>query len=287
MIMVKYCSRFRRSSAQSDGPDEEFLDQNHGPVIDHPIWYINTIGLQPSVINSITMVKYNKGGSLIEGTDCSVCLNEFQEDETLRLLPKCNHAFHIPCIDTWLRSHINCPLCRAGILSIPRNAAIASNDQTSPNLGSNENTQMEISENVGELDGNQVGEGEVCENRAETGEGIDFPQAEDKGKEIENSKGGHELIVEKVIQPMRRSVSMDGAAEITLGVREFCSIDCEGRSFYPAMGAPKFDATKGHARNSRLIRMMDGSSIAQSLHKGPLLMKRSFSYSGRSVFSRH
>lgn len=33
------------------------------------------------------------------------------------LVPKCNHAFHIYCIDTWLRSHTNCPLCRARIIT--------------------------------------------------------------------------------------------------------------------------------------------------------------------------
>ncbi|KAI3774603.1 hypothetical protein L1987_49162 [Smallanthus sonchifolius] len=91
---------------------DEFLDHD---VIDHPIWYIRTIGLQPSVISAITVVKYKTDG-LIDGTSCSVCLSDFQEDETLRLLPKCNHAFHISCIDTWLRSHTNCPLCRAGIV---------------------------------------------------------------------------------------------------------------------------------------------------------------------------
>uniref|UniRef100_A0A251TIY6 RING-type E3 ubiquitin transferase n=1 Tax=Helianthus annuus TaxID=4232 RepID=A0A251TIY6_HELAN len=75
-----------------------------------------TIGLQPSVISAITVVKYNKSDGLIDGASCSVCLSDFQEDETLRLLPKCNHAFHVSCIDTWLRSHTNCPLCRAGIV---------------------------------------------------------------------------------------------------------------------------------------------------------------------------
>lgn len=49
----------------------------------------------------------------MESSDCSVCLSEFQENERLRLLPECSHAFHVPCIDTWLKSHSNCPLCRA------------------------------------------------------------------------------------------------------------------------------------------------------------------------------
>lgn len=55
---------------------------------------------------------------MVDGTDCSVCLGEFREEESLRLLPKCSHAFHVQCIDTWLRSHSNCPLCRANIVSL-------------------------------------------------------------------------------------------------------------------------------------------------------------------------
>ncbi|GFQ06016.1 RING-H2 finger protein atl52, partial [Phtheirospermum japonicum] len=55
---------------------------------------------------------------LIEGTECAVCLSEFRENESLRLLPKCRHAFHLPCIDTWLRSQSSCPLCRAGVVVV-------------------------------------------------------------------------------------------------------------------------------------------------------------------------
>ncbi|XP_059310778.1 RING-H2 finger protein ATL54-like [Lycium ferocissimum] len=79
---------------------------------------IKTMGLKPSVISAITICKYKRGEGLIEGTECSVCLGEFQKDETLRILPKCNHAFHISCIDTWLRSHTNCP-CVVPPLSSP------------------------------------------------------------------------------------------------------------------------------------------------------------------------
>ena len=74
-----------------DSPDEE-----QGPVnlIDHSIWYIRTAGLQQSIIAAIIVYKYKKDESLIEGTECSFCLSEFQKDENLR----CNHAFHLPCI---------------------------------------------------------------------------------------------------------------------------------------------------------------------------------------------
>lgn len=76
-------------------------------------------GLDEALIKSIRVCKYNKGGGLVEGHDCSVCLIEFQENENLRLLPKCNHAFHLPCIDTWLKSHATCPLCRASVTACP------------------------------------------------------------------------------------------------------------------------------------------------------------------------
>lgn len=85
-------------------------------IVDHPIWHIRTIGLNPTVISSIKVCQYSKKDGVVEGTDCSVCLSEFEEEETLRLLPKCKHAFHLYCIDTWLRSHTNCPLCRAPIV---------------------------------------------------------------------------------------------------------------------------------------------------------------------------
>ncbi|KAK9071063.1 hypothetical protein SSX86_009631 [Deinandra increscens subsp. villosa] len=146
---VWYRSRRRRSSGggapapESQETHDEFLDHD---VLDHPIWYIRTIGLQPSVISAITVVKYSKTDGLIDGTDCSVCLSDFQEDETLRLLPKCNHAFHISCIDTWLRSHTNCPLCRAGIVK---------NTTSSVDSGQIEDTQIAISV-TDETDGEQT-----------------------------------------------------------------------------------------------------------------------------------
>ncbi|KAK7334574.1 hypothetical protein VNO80_26334 [Phaseolus coccineus] len=81
-------------------------------------------GLDEALIKSITVCKYTKGGGVVEGHDCSVCLSEFEENESLRLLPKCNHAFHLPCIDTWLKSHASCPLCRSTITIVCPNPAM-------------------------------------------------------------------------------------------------------------------------------------------------------------------
>lgn len=46
------------------------------------------------------------------GSDCPICLAEFVDGEKVRVLPKCNHGFHVECIDRWLASHSSCPTCR-------------------------------------------------------------------------------------------------------------------------------------------------------------------------------
>ncbi|XP_030470839.2 RING-H2 finger protein ATL52-like [Syzygium oleosum] len=111
-IITKYCRRRRGSNYTLDLADSARDHQmNSGP------WQnAASGGLEEAVIKSIAVCKYKRGDGLVEGTDCSVCLSEFQEDESLRLLPKCNHAFHLPCIDTWLKSHSSCPLCRSNIV---------------------------------------------------------------------------------------------------------------------------------------------------------------------------
>ncbi|KAF7077302.1 hypothetical protein CFC21_081886 [Triticum aestivum] len=84
----------------------------------HHVWYIRTVGLDERAIAAITALVYDpdKCRALgLGGDGCAVCLAEFRGGETLRLLPRCAHAFHRGCIDTWLRAHVNCPLCRAPV----------------------------------------------------------------------------------------------------------------------------------------------------------------------------
>lgn len=113
-IISKYCrNRGSTSNAAMEMEDEENLSQiHHENQLQAPP---PPPGLDEALIKSITVCKYKRGDGLVEGTDCSVCLSEFQENESLRLLPKCSHAFHLPCIDTWLKSHSTCPLCRSNI----------------------------------------------------------------------------------------------------------------------------------------------------------------------------
>ncbi|KAG5575246.1 hypothetical protein H5410_055380 [Solanum commersonii] len=45
-------------------------------------------------------------------SECVICLSEFVVGEKVKVLPKCNHGFHVKCIDKWLNSHSSCPTCR-------------------------------------------------------------------------------------------------------------------------------------------------------------------------------
>ncbi|URE00648.1 RING-H2 finger protein [Musa troglodytarum] len=50
-----------------------------------------------------------------EKLECAVCLTEFENGEKGRLLPGCNHKFHVACIDMWFASHSTCPICRSRV----------------------------------------------------------------------------------------------------------------------------------------------------------------------------
>ncbi|KAJ8539465.1 hypothetical protein K7X08_013717 [Anisodus acutangulus] len=270
LIIVRNCSNWNRRRAprtESEGVNEEFLDENRGPIIDHPIWYINTVGLQPSLINLITIVKYKTGDGLIDGTECSVCLNEFQDDDSLRLLPKCNHAFHIHCIDAWLRSHTNCPLCRTPIISNTAAAPVRSmgpisstNTSHNEDIGSQRdvivevNRDEELQENASRVTGDQDGFQEI--ERPKTSK-----------KEVKFKRGDKDVDV----QQMRRSVSMDSSIGASIGLQMVVLSKGEGEKSFETKRKEE------EGSNSRIQRVMDSASS----------MKRSLSYGGRSFFSKN
>ncbi|WOH14392.1 hypothetical protein DCAR_0933911 [Daucus carota subsp. sativus] len=83
-------------------------------------------GLSEEVITTFPTMAYSEVKDLKIGKgalECAVCLNEFEDDETLRLLPKCDHVFHPECIDLWLASHVTCPVCRADLVPKPVESA--------------------------------------------------------------------------------------------------------------------------------------------------------------------
>ncbi|KAM3193719.1 hypothetical protein ACQJBY_070383 [Aegilops geniculata] len=124
----------------------------------HHAWHIRTVGLDEKAIESIALTRYRSGaGMLGAAADCSVCLGEFLDGELLRLLPKCGHAFHVPCIGTWLRAHVSCPLCRADVVVLDSAATgdadppaedaqqvSSSTEQPGPAQGQNEQQELRV-----------------------------------------------------------------------------------------------------------------------------------------------
>ncbi|KAL1534357.1 RING-type E3 ubiquitin transferase [Salvia divinorum] len=259
-------SRRRRMVRQSQRRDPEedgggdFID---GDVVDHPIWYIRTVGLQPSVISAITVVKYKSADGIVEGTDCAVCLSEFEEEETVRLLPKCSHAFHIPCIDTWLASHTNCPLCRAGIVAAAGGTIQLQEEPIGVDSGRSDRGSEGLGLGLG--DGGEI-EGDGA---ARSQIGIELGG---------NVEGDCKIDVElgAAVQPVRRSVSMDAlsASAISAAVANAFPQRCDKNSG-DQLGKVK-DGEVGKFESPSIERCGGSSSI-----------KRSASCSAKVFLSRH
>ncbi|KAL1364909.1 uncharacterized protein [Arachis hypogaea] len=232
---------------------DDFLDDGEGATtVDHPIWYIRTEGLNKTIIEAITVLKYKKGEGLVEGTECSVCLSDFEEDDTLRLLPKCNHAFHLPCIDTWLASHTNCPMCRAPIVTNPRASRLPSMDHPATLVV--DSTPLQIR-----------GDAATTE--------------ENSGSETVERNGSEEQVEADVeaatrnVQP-RRSVSLDSssAAKISAAL--------------VAATTTVASVQESKENSKRITASAKGSSSSSSSSSSaPSSMKRSRSFSGKHVLS--
>mmetsp|Transcript_92760 Transcript_92760/g.258380 ORF Transcript_92760/g.258380 Transcript_92760/m.258380 type:complete len:91 (-) Transcript_92760:160-432(-) len=70
-----------------------------------------------------TLLTYSSGcnpeekAGNITSDQCTICLEQFQAGEKLRMLP-CLHRYHCNCVDRWLLQARSpeCPLCRNRIV---------------------------------------------------------------------------------------------------------------------------------------------------------------------------
>ncbi|MCE0481157.1 hypothetical protein HAX54_038641 [Datura stramonium] len=98
-------------------------------------------GLEPAVLNSLPAFVYSDK-THPQPLECAVCLSEFEENEKGRVLPKCNHSFHLECIDMWFHSHSTCPLCRSPVDPVTEpdsnrvEVAVTVNEPTEPGSSS-------------------------------------------------------------------------------------------------------------------------------------------------------
>ncbi|KAD6453652.1 hypothetical protein E3N88_08358 [Mikania micrantha] len=121
--------RRRRNHRRRSNRIVFYVDSNRSPVS-------SSAGLDGSVLKSLPVFVYSSEchGNMPE---CAVCLSEFVEGETGRVLPKCKHCFHTECIDMWFGSHSTCPLCRSPVeADEPETTMVAEQQESVPEPGS-------------------------------------------------------------------------------------------------------------------------------------------------------
>ncbi|KAG2707467.1 hypothetical protein I3760_05G148700 [Carya illinoinensis] len=115
-LLIRFLVKHRSSSSitESNGyPDMSESDTFQRQL--QQLFHLHDSGLDQAFIDALPVFLYKEIMGLKEPFDCAVCLCEFSEQDKLRLLPMCSHAFHIDCIDTWLLSNSTCPLCRGNL----------------------------------------------------------------------------------------------------------------------------------------------------------------------------
>ncbi|XP_066328718.1 RING-H2 finger protein ATL13-like [Miscanthus floridulus] len=121
-LLVRHLLRLRRRRRRAR-EDADSVTAFQGQL--QQLFHLHDAGVDQAFIDALPVFVYRNvvagaGDGHGEGKDpfdCAVCLCEFSPDDQLRLLPKCSHAFHLECIDTWLLSHSTCPLCRRSLLA--------------------------------------------------------------------------------------------------------------------------------------------------------------------------
>jgi hypothetical protein len=114
-LLARHLLRLRRRR-RAAREDEESVTAFQGQL--QQLFHLHDAGVDQAFIDALPVFLYHSvlGGGK-DPFDCAVCLCEFEAEDQLRLLPKCSHAFHLECIDTWLLSHSTCPLCRRSLLA--------------------------------------------------------------------------------------------------------------------------------------------------------------------------
>lgn len=197
-------------------------------------------GLNEAAIRSIPIFKFNKSdaenAAAAKPCECAVCLNEFQEEEKLRAMPNCGHVFHIDCIDIWLQNNANCPLCRTSIsaarpdIRLPMDRALATPQDPSINADSftgrdEDYVVIEIGPEEGRATNPSLPR--IHEGTSSNELLLNSPSlrkiSRKKAKKLSHiSSMGDECIDNRqkderfVVQPIRRSFSMDSAADSQL-----------------------------------------------------------------------
>ncbi|XP_068647942.1 RING-H2 finger protein ATL43-like [Aristolochia californica] len=106
-LLLLYAKHCKRGGTNGEGSNPSSTFQTNAAR--------RNSGIDRVVIESLPIFRFGSLQGEKDGLECAVCLCRFEFTELLRLLPKCKHAFHIDCVDTWLDARSTCPLCRCRV----------------------------------------------------------------------------------------------------------------------------------------------------------------------------
>ncbi|KAL6650621.1 hypothetical protein ACP70R_009546 [Stipagrostis hirtigluma subsp. patula] len=90
----------------------------------NPVTRLAQSGLRRKALRAMPIMVYSAGLRLSAANPmCAICLSDFETGEHVRVLPKCNHGFHVRCIDRWLLARSTCPTCRQSLYGAPEKAS--------------------------------------------------------------------------------------------------------------------------------------------------------------------
>ncbi|XP_010934148.1 RING-H2 finger protein ATL79 [Elaeis guineensis] len=96
-LLLRYRHRLRRDDQHETPVDEKGKSRSE----------------EASRAETLPSLVYTAGTRLAgAAAECAICLAEFAEGERVRVLPACNHGFHIKCVQAWLATRSSCPTCR-------------------------------------------------------------------------------------------------------------------------------------------------------------------------------
>ncbi|KAG6383351.1 hypothetical protein SASPL_156896 [Salvia splendens] len=87
-----------------------YIEAEHVHHFRTPVKPAQNRGLSASDLQKLPKVT---GKDLVMDTDCAICLDEIKPEQPARMVPGCNHDFHLECDDAWLTKNSICPVCRA------------------------------------------------------------------------------------------------------------------------------------------------------------------------------
>jgi hypothetical protein len=91
----------------SDSDNDEEENVNNEEEYDY---FINCKEINNKVCKP---VRIKESDDLIINKECcNICCEDYIKGQYKRILPDCNHIFHKKCVDKWLKTKSNCPICR-------------------------------------------------------------------------------------------------------------------------------------------------------------------------------